>query len=1161
MNYGGGGPVGGGSGPRGSAPPPHMEPSPSFGGGGNGGGGGPMMQGSGYGPDMINNSPPPQGGGGGYRGGGGMGGGGGSPHPQMQQPLPPPMQGSPQQQPQHRGYGGGYGPSQGSGNRGQMGHGGGANMPQGPMGNNNNGNNAGPYGMDPRMSGGGGGGYGNNMGMPSRGGGMQGGGRMEWNNMSAPPPPMSQQQQQQPLPPSQMIPPSGQGAPMYPGPPYPNQGGPQMPPQTPMMMNHGGGGPRGGMGGPRQDMGMMQPSSQPPPMNMMGVRPMMPPPPQMGMPGDQMGGGYHDGSQRMPLPQAGYEEVSEEPEPQETLYEFLKGKDMMRGGQLGDFFPKDYDPKKEGPLKIAVDGNYMINDLRGRLQERDPLWFLHSALPDQLLALINDNVVAMREKHLEPVWVFNGIGISGDVEAFLPSLEELTARDEVWRKLTDGDLPTSVDIVDAFDTSSAMGEDVQMAIQRFLRTQLNVLTVTAPFLNWCQMATFHKEGTVSLLMGPPEMLLVPYEPMKLLVEIDLATERVAFFDRDEVLRKLFHNYVRGDNTSAAGDRFMDLGLLIASHPAITAARAAIALPTSSIYEELASAKPSCNSLRDFIAQNELGSGSGERSRGGAEMLKHSKGRSYIQYSAVFSEKTPQSPLMYFKRVLDPTLTNQDIPNNLCGVFGNLVPLSLFYFQYAGLLSVGLMTIITQSYFRDDYPVSDTVNYHRYLPILVALRGQIVYQIVLKMNNATYQQRLEKISWVRWFENILMVVARPSETISLDEWRIEQSRELDDLDENHLENVSISMVLSLNSSVTCVAPPERDADGKTPILYNGKKQTFFAILLKAFDFLGYFSHAVADAAQDSLDTDGAPLTTMMKGQSMLEDAQGNPVGDDDGGAVEGDFDGEDGEASGPNIFFTVFLSRSLAESPPEFQSALVRFTELVRVDIINSTPFQYVIPSTPDKGILAPDDEEEPAEVLLASRIACLISIPYLGDPAEDFKWAPVYSRHLCAFSVMVRAMNRDLRELMEVITASVFLSGYSNCQLSEFAELTPLLPFDNVPSSIGGLLLHYVLVFPPDYELNCNTPQERCDYLQSKFTAIPDLPTQLRRVMEFTFQALFLVNAYRTRDPFTVSSESLRSTPVVVDTLNLLYEKWVDHLEGPPPTDVHGLWVPPSQME
>lgn len=939
--------------------------------------------------------------------------------------------------------------------------------------------------------------------------------------------------QQQPPPPHRQAPPQQ----------WSDQPLPVSYPLPPSMHVGGGRGGRGGRGGIQQQQQQQQQQppvslqqQQQPPISVMGPLPMpggdmaTPPLPQ---PPYHMGTGTPIPLSMMPT-QDDLDDVEMADNRRLSFYNFLVEKQLLKLGRLQDFFPADFDAAKDRPLCVAMDGDYILGHLRGQLQARDPLWFLHSPLPDRLLELVSEHVALVREKHMEPIWVFNGIGISGDVEAFLPSREEVQARTHVWEKLSRGDLPTDKEITEAFDTSSSIGEDVIMCIQRFLQTELQVLAVTAPFLNWCQIATFHAEGQASLLVGPPEMLLVPYEPVKLIVEINLGTDEVAYFDREEVLQRLFPLL----SPASAGDCLLDFGLLCATHPAITAARANVRLGTVAIYDVLSVEEFKLPSMKDFITQYE--SRVQDSQRTGSQVLKHAKGRNYICYSAVVSSCVPDSPVVYFKRALNPRLTNAHMPSNLSGVFGNLVPLSLFYLQHSGLLSVSLMTIVTQSYFRDEYPVSNSLNYQTLLHKLVILRGQTLCQLVLKLHKHN-QQRLERISWVRWFGPILVSISRPTDIIELDDWDISDHPALKGARSDDLSDVNIDMVLRVDPATACI--PRNGPK----VMYRGRKQTFLVILLRAFDFLGYFSHATPEVQSLPEMSDGEGVHT--PSNVIQSNGEYHPQ---DGSGAEPPPQAEEEEEE--NIFFAVFLSQSLQHCPPEFQSGLVRFTEMIRVNVLNTKKSTYVFTrnnmNTPEV-----DGPGDVVEVLLASRIACLVSIPYL-DPSDTFEWAPVYSRHLCAFSVMTRSVNRHLRELMEVITASVFLSNQSDCSLADFTTLTSLLPFEDVPSAIGGLLLHYVLVFPADYESGCETRQARCEHLQLKFKAMPNVAVQLEKVMSFTFYALFLLNAYRQHDPKCVSSLNLVRTDVVIDTLGLLYDKWLQHLDSPPPEDIHGLWHP-----
>ncbi|KAH9597520.1 Temperature dependent protein affecting M2 dsRNA replication [Trypanosoma melophagium] len=836
----------------------------------------------------------------------------------------------------------------------------------------------------------------------------------------------------------------------------------------------------------------------------------------------------------------------------ESLYEFLRERDLVSVGPLSYFFPEGYDPENNPPLKIAVDGNFCLASLRDELRKRDPLWFLHSTLPEELLGLVWHHVEWMRNLKLEPIWVFNGLSVSGDVETFLTTEGELRARDVVWSKLEEGAIPAETEIQTAFD--QPLGEDVQMAVVRYLQKELNVLTVTAPFLNWAQMVAFHKEGVADILLGPPEMLLLPYDEMKFIMQIDVSNTNVHFLDRDKVLRALFPHHVTETSTKVAGDRLMDFGLITATNPALSSTRVALNLTMQEVYEELSSKVPKYKTIKEFIGENATVPDVNKKKS--SPIIKHFKGRGYLRYCSVFSTKTPDNPMVYLMRVLEPTLTDDDMPGILGAVLGNRVPLSLFYLQFVGLLPVHIMTVVTQLYLRDECPVSDTKDYHEKLEFLMTMRSQIIAQIFNKIADEKSSKRTESFSWVRWYDPILSSINRPKDLIDLDEWDVSHSDEVRELDDNHLENYSIASVLSFSTEAARpVREQNKSSPCKMPVRYHGKKETLFAILLKVFDFLGYFSHSATTPDMVGEGEEGM--------SQMINEDVGAPQPICDGntynegiGMQNDDLYVDEGLNEYPTVYFPTFLMNTIKQNPQSFQTAFVILTELLRVGIIGSLPCRYINPVNQKEAIpMEGQEANSDSRVLLASRIACLVTLPY-RRPSEDlpFIWAPVYSRHLCAFTVMVRAMCRCLRELVEVITTTVFLSGSSSCSLSELASFSSLLPFGDVPSAIGGLLLHYVLVFPADYQANLTTREERIEYLQQKFRDIPDLGLHLRTVMTFTLRALYLINAYSVSDKGAVLPNDLLNDNRIEHTIELMWEKWADHFDDDPPEDIHGLY-------
>lgn len=130
---------------------------------------------------------------------------------------------------------------------------------------------------------------------------------------------------------------------------------------------------------------------------------------------------------------------------------------------------------------------------------------------------------------------------------------------------------------------------------------------------------------------------------------------------------------------------------------------------------------------------------------------------------------------------------------------------------------------------------------------------------------------------------------------------------------------------------------------------------------------------------------------------------------------------------------------------------------------------------------------------------------------RSFRWAPLYSPQLSAFFGVATTLSREMRDMAKCLISAMFLKGVSSCSLREFASFTEadVFPFSKAPMNcIGGLLLHYVLVFPDDYLQGCDTPDKRIHLLSQMFEGILDVRTQLERVMRFVFEGVYLLRAF-----------------------------------------------------
>lgn len=960
---------------------------------------------------------------------------------------------------------------------------------------------------------------------------------------------------------------------------------------------------------------------------------------------------------------------------------------------------------------MAVDGHYWLSLLLKEMNLIDPLWCLHATVPKEVLLLAEEFVQCLRRYRVEPIFVFNGVRATGDCGGAgeMTTPEQDIAQSDVWDELETGVLPGVAESENAFPLLPPSLEMIR-AVQLHLLKVCHATSITAPFLHWCQMAVLHAEGEVQHLFASPDMLLVPYPPMRLITHIHFHTEKVEMIDRAYVCKQLFPTI----HPHVADGLLMDLGLLKLKCYHILPVQAGTFLATHDLVQKLSALASSTEGkyeklVLDFIdaegAQQDMNSGSG-MVREGLNRLKHTRAKDFVRFNTVMVRRPFQNgnhrnstgghsplPLDFFCRAIANCLDSisgglrPGLPrplNELTGVFGNAVPQGLLFLHFTGLLSPDVTTVTTQAYFSDSDPLVDTKEYRAALQTLVAFRSQSYYQVIQTIPCPMYQQHVSTFSWVQHSRRNQRVDYPQRGRISLWDWdltQLFQTPQLADMAEAAAEaeaetewsegededeedgsgkepsaaateekqkittadtaksnqrlvlDVTILRALETDSAYCTRGPRDwrnelQEAELRKQPLYVGKYQTYFAILLRTFDFLGYFTHDKVEMEEDP--SDWHPLPDVQSGGdppsrrgstplSGLFSVSGSPVSQGVDGVPERDPQTNSAQQQLSPPALPVYslkdlLTISLQHSPSDIHDPLILLTEMIRIGTIHGEVFHYRMdvmptdmmskqdsydsdPSMPRYSSLLDDSEErsqsrhhlgDPADgglweafrkeqpaVLLLSRIACLLSVPYtyrygeneptstmeraavirhgpyaqLGTKPVRYRqmdWAPVYSRHLCAFAVIARSVSRGLREMVENIASALYLNRASSCSLEEFASLFPVLPFTHPRNFVGGLLLHYVLVFPDDYQANCTTPQSRLALLSERFSFVPDVSVQLKRVMEFTFSSLFLLKAFTSNGEQLVDADSgnVGSLSLIDRCVELLTSKWELHFGG-----------------
>jgi hypothetical protein len=305
-----------------------------------------------------------------------------------------------------------------------------------------------------------------------------------------------------------------------------------------------------------------------------------------------------------------------------------------------------------------------------------------------------------------------------------------------------------------------------------------------------------------------------------------------------------------------------------------------------------------------------------------------------------------------------------------------------------------------------------------------------------------------------------------------------------------------------------------------VCYTTTRQVVFAAILKSLDLLGYFTHVIP---QNS----AIPTETCESGLCPFAEALKQEVHDNS-----------------------------------EFEYELIVVIELLRTNALTLQPLA-MIPrngsvSQPQRRASGNSDDlsEDSEAVLLCARIAGVLDVPIerpVPNPlprecSSELDVGNVYDRQSCAFMIIVRSVMRTLRELLEIVTVTVFfeMQGFDSgerssaapLQLSEFAALPAMLPFSRPPSAVGALLLRQVLLASPDYDRQCNTAEKRIEYLQTLFPAIPNLKANLQRVLMFLSQSLRLLRRIQVADGDIVPVKIGR---VLKDAQDLVQSKMLLH--------------------
>jgi hypothetical protein len=349
---------------------------------------------------------------------------------------------------------------------------------------------------------------------------------------------------------------------------------------------------------------------------------------------------------------------------------------------------------------------------------------------------------------------------------------------------------------------------------------------------------------------------------------------------------------------------------------------------------------------------------------------------------------------------------------------------LYFLLSANIVSSQLLNVVATEKFIDDPPLVKSQQYDITLERIIPLRTQIVFQLIQELQRYLVGlTRTTNLHWDRPSEGQTLPIQRPPK-ILLDEW--------ENIDPSPPVPYNFHNVLAYHMNAR--APPEDSEDAPPLVTYTSSEQALGAILLKALDLLGYFTHA----------------------------AHG----------------GQDAEESSMSVFAMALNTCT------KFGSEAVLLIELTRTRSLHDGPLGVAVHPNLAPEPLAPG-------VRYAARIMSLLQLN--TEKAHDGRR---YSIDLLAFNEIARAFQRNLRLLTEAIAVTQVLSHTANFRLAEMRDFAARLPFVTPLTTHAGVIVEYMLT-EALYKRVPTMGTARREHLSREFPHVADMQTQLRQMATF----------------------------------------------------------------
>lgn len=350
---------------------------------------------------------------------------------------------------------------------------------------------------------------------------------------------------------------------------------------------------------------------------------------------------------------------------------------------------------------------------------------------------------------------------------------------------------------------------------------------------------------------------------------------------------------------------------------------------------------------------------------------------------------------------------------------------VYFLLSSNVLSPQLLNVAAAEQFIDDPPLIKSRQYDTTLERIIPLRTQIIFQLVQDLERFLKGfERIRNLKWERPHDeqHQPLPIQRPPK-IALDEWA--------GVDPNPREPYTFKSVLRFSNQAKAVDETKQEPD----VTYTSSAQALGAVLLKALDLLGYFTHAAHTTSED--------------------------------------------EESSKSIFANAL------EASGKYSNECVLLIELTRTRSLHDTEL--------DLNVHPSHQPRQPP--MRGSRFAARVMslLPLIVTPPKEDQTK--FNLDVLAFNDIARAFQRNLRMLCEAIAATQVLNHTAAYPLSEMRDFAARLPFAAPLTTHAGVILAYMLT--EQFAAVPRMHNARVTHLAKQFPYIPDMAATLKAMVDF----------------------------------------------------------------